>query len=67
MNRTKRPNHANAFEIESYGNGFAFLIVRKADGASAFLQGDDAREFTEQLERTCDYCTNDNVAELYFD
>ena len=37
-------NQTRAFEIESYGNGFACQIVRTADGASVFLQGDEQPE-----------------------
>lgn len=33
------------YEVTSYGNGAAYSIKRKADGASLFLDGDDADEF----------------------
>lgn len=38
------------WQVESYWNGFAYAFHRKTDGASAFLQGDDAAQWREEYE-----------------
>ena len=38
------------WQIESHGNGLAYSFYRKADNASAFLQGDDAAQWREQYD-----------------
>ena len=37
------------YRISSLGNGAFLTITRVADGASVFLQGDDARRFRAEL------------------
>jgi len=52
--------------IESYGNGFAYQIVWKADGATVFLQGDDAIRLGQELDQTTERFTDADVASQYF-
>ena len=66
MNLTDQLNRTGAFEIESYGNGFAYQIVRKADGATVFLQGDDAIRLGQELDQTTEGFTDEDVASQYF-
>ena len=66
MNLTGRLNDTGAFEIESYGNGFAYEIVRKADGATVFLQGDDAIRLGQEFDQTTERFTDEDVASQYF-
>ncbi len=63
---TSKSECANCFEIESYGNGFAYEIVRKADGATVFLQGDHAIRLGNELDHTTERITDDDVAWQYF-
>lgn len=65
-NVTGRLNRTGGFWIESYGNGFAYQIVRKADGATVFLQGDDAISLGQELDRTTDRLTDEDVVSQYF-
>ncbi len=53
------------FTIESTGNGATYIITRLADGASVFLQGDDAVQFGKSLETTSARFTDDDAAGLY--
>lgn len=39
-----------AYKVETQGNGLFVTITSKDDGATAFLQGDDAAEFLAVLE-----------------
>jgi hypothetical protein len=55
------------YSIESYGNGIVFLLVRISDGASIFLQGDDALRLSDELEQTTEWFSDDDVAEQYFE
>ena len=66
MNLTGQLNCTGAFEIESYGNGFAYWIVRKADDASVFIQGDDAIRLGQELDQTTKRFTDEDVASQYF-
>ena len=59
-------NHNNAFQIESYGNGLFYEIVRISDGASEFLQCEDAVRLSQELEQTSERCTDDDVVWQYF-
>ncbi|HLX60901.1 MAG TPA: hypothetical protein VKX17_06425 [Planctomycetota bacterium] len=67
MNLTDELNHTRAFEIESWSNGYFYEITRKSDGASVFLQGDDAIRLSDELERTTERFTDDDVVWQYFD
>jgi len=51
MRQSNKVQNSGTFVIESYGNGFAFSIVRRADGKIVFLQGDDAVRFSRELEQ----------------
>ena len=42
------------YKIRSTGNGSSWTITRLDDGATLFLQGDDAVEFARQLDDTTD-------------
>ena len=54
--------HASSqYEIKSYGNGWAYLIVRQHDNRSCFMQDDDASYFRCYFEQ-CD--TADDINEL---
>jgi len=66
MPLTTKVQNSGTFEIESYGHGFAFSIVRRADGKTVFLQGDDAVRLGRELERTTQRFTDDEVVEKYF-
>ena len=66
IKRRRRLERKRIYWIESYGNGFAYEIIRKADGASVFLQGDDAIRLSQELERTTQRCTEDEVAAQFF-
>lgn len=55
------------YVIESFGNWFACEIIRKAEGAAAFPQGDGADRFGRELAETNERCTDDDVASPYFD
>jgi hypothetical protein len=66
LNLTGQLNRPGAFGIESCGNGFAYQIVRKADGAAVFLQGDDAIRLGQELDQTTERFTDEDVASQYF-
>ena len=66
LNLTGQFNRTGVLEIESYGNGFAYQIVRKADGATVFLQGDDAVRLSQELDQTTEHFTDEDVASQYF-
>lgn len=38
------------YVLVSYGNGFAYSLVRKGANADVFVQGDDATEFRNQFD-----------------
>lgn len=38
------------YTIESHGNGLAYAITRESDGASVFIQGDDASMFRDEYD-----------------
>lgn len=38
------------YNVQSYGNGCAYLITRNSDGAGCALQGDDATIFGGAME-----------------
>lgn len=46
-------------------SGTAYTITRIADGATLFLQGDDALSFGRQLEATHEGYTDDDVCAEY--
>jgi len=54
------------FEIESFGNGFAYEIVRKVEGASIFIQGEDAIRLSQELDQTTECFTDEDVVSQYF-
>lgn len=60
------PRDASAFLIESFGNGLFYQIARRSDGATVFLQGEDAIRLDEELERTDERVTDDDVVSQYF-
>jgi len=66
LNLTGQLNRTGAFGIESYGNGFAYQIIRKADGTIVFLQGDDAIRLRQELDQTTQHFTDEDVASQYF-
>ena len=55
------------YYIKSQYNGAFFTIERLSDGASVFMQGDDADEFRWQLECTSDRFTIDDLCAQYDD
>lgn len=59
-------NRSGGLGIESFGNGFAYQIVRNADGATVFLQGDDALRLGQELDQTTERFTDADVAWRYF-
>ena len=67
MSLIRQSHRSGDFEIESYGNGFAYQIVREADGASVFLQGDDAIRLGQELDHTTERFTDEDVASQYFE
>jgi len=36
--------------IDSYGNGWAYELVHKADGRSVFVQNEDAQQFRAEID-----------------
>ena len=66
MSLIRQSHRTDDFEIESHGNGFAYQIVRRADGASVFLQGDDAIRLGQELDQTTERFTDGDVASQYF-
>ena len=67
MYLTNSQNRVVQFEIESFGNGIAYQIVRKADGESVFLQGDDALRLGQELDRTSERVSDEDVVLQYFE
>lgn len=53
------------YRIESSGNGLFWTGPRLADGASIFLQDDDALAFGRLLESTHAGYTDDDVCDEY--
>lgn len=53
------------YHINSTGNGALVCIERLSDGASLFLQGDDAARFVAETEHTGGACSEDDVCEQY--
>lgn len=51
------------YRIESTGNGAFWTITRLADGATLFLQGDDALAFGKRLESTTESFSDDDVCD----
>lgn len=51
--------------IDSHGNGFAYEITRLEDGATLWLQDQDAAYFAENMERTNERYTIENVCDEY--
>ena len=66
LNQTSQLNRTSAFGIESFGNGLAYQIVRKADGATIVIQDDDAICLGKELDQTTDRVTDEDVASQYF-
>lgn len=62
-----RPSWQRAFTVESWGIGQFFELRRIADGATVFLQGDDALQLAYELDQTTDAYSDDDVASQYFD
>lgn len=54
------------YRIDSQGNG-AFVTIRVSDGRSVFMQGEDAVQFLEELDRTNDRYTADDLCAEFFD
>jgi hypothetical protein len=42
--------HSNRFDVVSYGNGLSYAIHDNIRRVSAFVQGDDAADFRDELE-----------------
>lgn len=55
------------YRIEPSGNGLFWTVTRLADGATLFLQGDDAAQFGRWLESTWGGFTDDDVCDKYAD
>ncbi len=53
------------YKTESTGNGAFWTITRFADGATLFLQGDDASAFVLKLGNTHDVYPDDDVCAEY--
>lgn len=66
MSLIRQSHRSGDFEIESYGNGFAYQIIRRVDGATVFLQGDDAIRLGQELDQTAGRFTDEDVASQYF-
>lgn len=66
MSLIRQSYRSGDFEIESFGNAFAYKIVRKADGTSVFLQGDDAIRLSQELDQTSERFTDEGVVAQYF-
>lgn len=55
------------YKTESTGNGAFWTVTRLADGATLFLQGDEASAFALKIGNTHDACTDDDVCAEYDD
>ena len=53
------------YQIDSTGNGAFWTIKRLSDGATLFLQGDDAVLFDKLLECTTDAYCDDALCDEY--
>ena len=53
------------FQVESWGHGLFYEVTRLADGATVFLQGEDATRLRNELERT--NTLDEDAVEKYFD
>ena len=42
--------HDDKYMITSYGNGWAYEITREKDGASVFIQDDDAAMWRDEYD-----------------
>jgi hypothetical protein len=63
--------HSPQYKIESTGNGAFFTITCTENhihenGDTVFLQGDDANQFSAELDATNDFWDFDAVCEKYF-
>jgi len=67
LNPTGQLNRTGAFDIGSFGNGLGYQIIRRVDGATVFLQGDDGLRFAQELEQTTERFTDDDVASQFFE
>jgi hypothetical protein len=52
------------YSIKTDGNGLTAIITRNSDGATAFLQGDDAAILLAELTNA-DNWTDDDVCDQY--
>ncbi|MBX6334734.1 hypothetical protein IRY61_05375 [Candidatus Saccharibacteria bacterium] len=52
--------------VDSYGNGWAYAITRLEDGASVWLQDSDAVHFAEEMERTNERFTYEDLCFIVF-
>ena len=54
------------YRIESHGNGWAYTITRETDGASRFIQDDDARMFFDEYhDLMTDHCSPNTRASRF--
>lgn len=44
-------HNGSRYEVRSQRNGLFVTLIRKRDSASVFLQGDDASQFWDDLDR----------------
>lgn len=42
---------SESYKVTSLGNGAAYSIERKCDGASLFIQGDEATDFRDEWHK----------------
>jgi hypothetical protein len=56
---------ARHYEIKSAFNGAQYIIVRLTDGKSVSLQGDDAAQFSRDLDATTHLYTDDDLCAEY--
>lgn len=66
MKRPDQSDRPDEFAIESFGNGIAYQVVRKDNGDTVFLQGDDALQLNQNLERTNGHVSDEDVVSQYF-
>ena len=53
------------YQIETIDNGAFVSVIRCHDGASLWLQGEDAVRFCEELGETTDVFVDDDVCRQY--
>lgn len=53
------------YSVDSMGNGAFVTVTRLTDGASVFMQGDDAVTFREELDAAGEIYTADDVCSEY--